>query len=285
MNHFDLQDSPLTTFHNSSVRPDNKSNYTSRYTDTSANRHVQEYFSNQVFTDMEYQRPHNPYDQEIREYASIEHGDPEQLEASLTENYIGECGTLSRDPLRNSKNMGIVNITLASRAAIRGGLAPELAFSLSDAYILQIEECQDSDSVHTLMTSAKYQYARMVQERNKLRSSKASFSPNLYINQCKDYIASHLHDKITEKEIAEKLSINASYLSDLFHTYEKITLTQYIRLEKIKLAQNMLTYSPYTYSEIAAYLGFSSQSHLGKWFKEVTGMTMKEYRNKYKKLQ
>lgn len=43
----------------------------------------------------------------------------------------------------------------------------------------------------------------------------------------------------------------------------------------------LLAYSPYSYIEIATYLGFSSQSHLGKVFKKYTGMTLRQYRGKY----
>ena len=47
--------------------------------------------------------------------------------------------------------------------------------------------------------------------------------------------------------------------------------------------KNLLTYSDYSFLEIANYLGFVSQSHLGKQFKTATGMTLKEYRDKYHK--
>ena len=40
-------------------------------------------------------------------------------------------------------------------------------------------------------------------------------------------------------------------------------------------------YSKYSYSEIAAYLGFSSQSHLGRYFKKEVNMTMKQFRAAY----
>ena len=53
--------------------------------------------------------------------------------------------------------------------------------------------------------------------------------------------------------------------------------------EKIKLVEKMLTYSPYSYVEIAAYLGFASQSHMGAEFKRLTGMTPRAYRNRYQK--
>ena len=43
----------------------------------------------------------------------------------------------------------------------------------------------------------------------------------------------------------------------------------------------MLIYSEYSYLEITNYLGFPSQSYLGKRFKEETGMTLREFRTRY----
>ncbi|MBO6215767.1 MAG: AraC family transcriptional regulator [Lachnospiraceae bacterium] len=37
----------------------------------------------------------------------------------------------------------------------------------------------------------------------------------------------------------------------------------------------------YSYTKIATYLGFSSQSHFGKVFKSITGMTPRKYRETY----
>ena len=67
----------------------------------------------------------------------------------------------------------------------------------------------------------------------------------------------------------------------MFKKHEHISLSDYILKEKIALVKNLLIYSNYTYSEIANYLGFSSQSHLGSRFKKETSYTMKEYRNLY----
>jgi len=57
---------------------------------------------------------------------------------------------------------------------------------------------------------------------------------------------------------------------------------EYILSQKIRLAENLLVYSTYSYLEISQYLAFSSQSHLGQTFKKMTGMTMKEYRDMYR---
>ena len=90
-----------------------------------------------------------------------------------------------------------------------------------------------------------------------------------------------IYEKIRIQDIADELYVNANYLSEIFHQHEGVTITEFILQEKVGLTKNLLTYSPYTYSEIAAYLGFSSQSHLGKAFRRLTGLTLKQYRDLY----
>ena len=249
--------------------------------DTRTDEKLQESFSKLVFENREYGKIHNPYDQELREFSSIESGDLEQLKRSLDEDYTGEVGLLADQPLRNAKNRAIVVVALASRAAMRGGVVPEAAYSLSDSYIQKIEKCRDIPAVFHLFYAAEYEYARMVKELNEQKEGILVKDKNPHINKCKDYIFSHLHGKLSVQDIADALGLNAGYLSELFHACEKITLTEYIRREKINLAKNLLIYSRYSYSEISTYLGFSSQSHLGKYFKEASGMTMRQYRETY----
>lgn len=50
---------------------------------------------------------------------------------------------MADEDLRNDKNIAIIVITLASRAAIRGGISPELAFTMADNYICDIERQKD----------------------------------------------------------------------------------------------------------------------------------------------
>ena len=249
--------------------------------DTRTDEKLQESFSKLVFENREYGKIHNPYDQELREFSSIESGDLEQLKRSLDEDYTGEVGLLADQPLRNAKNRAIVVVTLASRAAMRGGVVPEAAYSLSDSYIQKIEKCRNIPAVFHLFYAAEYEYARMVKELNEQKEGILVKDKNPHINKCKDYIFSHLHGKLSVQDIADALGLNAGYLSELFHACEKITLTEYIRREKINLTKNLLIYSRYSYSEISTYLGFSSQSHLGKYFKAATGMTMRQYRSVY----
>lgn len=242
---------------------------------------VQKHFNDILFENHENNVHHNPYDQEMREFGSIENGDLIQLEKSLQEDYDGTIGTLAKDPLRNLKNLGIVLVTLASRAAIRGGLSPEISFSLSDSYIQQIEECKDLALVAPLAHKAEFQYAEMVHEINEKQKGILKKQKNPRINKCKDFIFSHLHDRITLEDLAAEADCNPNYLSQLFKECEGISISGYILQEKINRAKNLLIYSDYSYIEIATYLGFSSQSHLGTQFKKHTGYTLRQYREIY----
>ena len=245
---------------------------------------VQKRFSSLMFSNRENGVFHNPYDQEQREMDAIEKGDTEQLEKSIRENYPGKVGTLARDPLRHAKNLAIVVVTLATRAAIRGGIDPEVAFSLSDSYIQKAEELAAADSLDRLMRDAEYRFAAMVRESHAGGDHSASphdrpGSPR--VDECRAYIVSHLHDKLTAAGIADKLGMNANYLSELFVKQEHVTMTSFILHERIRVSKDLLMYSGYSCGDIAEYLCFASQSHFCDRFRKETGMTPNEFRTMY----
>lgn len=249
--------------------------------DQDSEEKVRQNFNNMLFDNQENSVHHNPYDQEVREFSSIENGDLIQLEKSIQEDYDGSIGTLARDPVRNLKNLGIVLVTLASRYAIRGGLSPEISFSLSDAYIQQIEDCNDIARIKPLVQKAEFHYAEMVHDIKENQKGISQKQKNPRINKCKDYIFSHLHDRITVEDLALEADCNPNYLSQLFKQCEGVSISHYILQEKINRAKNLLIYSDYSYIEIATYLGFSSQSHLGTQFKKYTGYTLRQFREIY----
>ena len=237
--------------------------------------------SSVIFEHQEQELPHNPYDQEVRELDSIRHGDVEMLNRSLAETYRGEVGQLAKNQVRQAKNIAICVIALASRAAIRGGMIPEEAFSMVDGYIMKIEDMNNAVKIDSMMRQAEYEFAECVAEIHK--NQQKNEQKNELVEWTKNYIYQNLHSDIVIGEIGQKIGVNTSYLSDLFHKVEGTTIQQYIRKEKIRLAENMLRYSDYEVKEIASYLSFCSQSYFGNIFRQQTGMTPARYRKKYGK--
>lgn len=235
-----------------------------------------------IFSNRENQKMHNPYTQELRLLKSIEDGDVEMLQQIWKETLPGTLGTTAKDPIRNGKNMAIYNITACGRAAIRAGLSAEHIFSLTDSYSQQIEGLENMLLLQSLVENAELHFAQMVAEL-KAGKQKPVGDEHPLIRRCKDYIFKHLHDPLSVSQVAEELQVHPNYLNTLFRRQEGKSLYQYILGEKINLTKNLLTYSDYSYLEIAHYLGFLSQSHLGTRFKNITGMTLKQYRDMYRK--
>ena len=87
--------------------------------------------------------------------------------------------------------------------------------------------------------------------------------------------------------LSEKVGLEYHYLSGLFSSTENITLEQYIILQKIERAKELILYNEMTLSEIAKTMGYSSASHLSNQFRKVTGLTpsyFKELRSEKRKM-
>ncbi|RAW02060.1 AraC family transcriptional regulator [Pseudochryseolinea flava] len=82
--------------------------------------------------------------------------------------------------------------------------------------------------------------------------------------------------------LSEEMHYEYNYLSNLFSSFEGVTLEQYIIKQKIEKVKELLFYDELSLSEIANKLGYSSVAHLSNQFKKITGFTpsdMKKSRN------
>lgn len=219
---------------------------------------------------------HSPhYERELLE--CIKEGNLKKLDEFFKSNAItGEKGIHSKNPLRNEKNIFISFISLVSHSAIEGGLDWELSLSLSDFYILLVEECNSIKDVYELSAKMLTDYTERVHKAN---IGKYSHS----ILKCQNFIFEHLYDKISLTELADHLGMNSSYLSHLFKKEVGISFSEYLQIERIKEAQKLIRAGEKSLSDIYIPLCFIDQSHFTKAFKKVTGITPKEYKLLYKK--
>ncbi|HCT90005.1 MAG TPA: hypothetical protein DF613_01285, partial [Lachnospiraceae bacterium] len=183
---------------------------------------------------------------------------------------------LAVDQLRQSKNRAISLITLASRAAIEGGISAENALTVSESYICMTESMKTAEQVEAVMREAEYKLVDMVVEE-----TKKDELPHPLVAKVKDYVFRNLQSEIKVSDMAGNFCVNADYLSSLFHKSTGKTITRYVLEEKVKAAKSMLIYTTNTLQEIAFVLNFSSQSHFSTVFRKFTGLTPKEYRDTY----
>ncbi|TYP92166.1 AraC-type DNA-binding protein [Fodinibius salinus] len=78
--------------------------------------------------------------------------------------------------------------------------------------------------------------------------------------------------------LSDELHKNYSSLSSVFSESEGTTIEKYLIHLKIERVKELLSYEQMTLSEIAYQLNYSSVAYLSKQFKEVTGMSVTDYK-------
>lgn len=73
--------------------------------------------------------------------------------------------------------------------------------------------------------------------------------------------------------LAEKLNHSYGYLSNLFSEVTYTSIENYIILQKIELAKQLIVNEKLSLTEIAFKLNYSSVAHLSTQFKNTTGIT------------
>ncbi len=101
------------------------------------------------------------------------------------------------------------------------------------------------------------------------------------IRKSMDYINSHYSENISLNNLAQNAQVSRSYLSFLFKQELGLNFSHYLTQTRINNAKRMLTESNLKIYEIADKVGFDSPYYFSKVFKEITGETCKDYRNRH----
>ncbi|GHU88085.1 hypothetical protein FACS1894202_03590 [Clostridia bacterium] len=206
----------------------------------------------------------------------VRNGDVERLQ-QLKSNSGATKGNVGPNALRQEKNSFIVLMVLVGRAAIEGGLSVEVAFPLSDMYILQMEEMTDIPSVLSLMESALLDWTERVRE------NKSNVRYSEQINDCCDYIIKNISVPLKVTDVASFIGLNAEYLSRRFKKETGVSVPRYVIQAKMDEAVMLLAHTNKAIAAIANLLGFPSQSKFSTVFKRCVGTTPDGYRKNFLK--
>ena len=219
------------------------------------------------------QEEHNTYAQEQEIMMLIRKGETEKLKDWISSAPAIRGGTIAVDGLRQVKNMFVVSVTLASRAAIQGGVDPVTALSVSDGFIKRCELLYSVEKITNLQYLMVLEYAGMVR-----RVRQKDYTSPL-VMKVANYVVAHITEPLTTEQIADALYLSRPYLSSRFHKEAGRTLYSFIMDEKIKEAKRLILYSGRSISSISQYLGFSSLGHFSSLFKKNTGYSPTEFRS------
>jgi LacI family transcriptional regulator len=113
------------------------------------------------------------------------------------------------------------------------------------------------------------------------QSTKVFAVPDVVVSKALDFIKNNVHRQIQVDDVAESVSVSRRELERRFKRHLNNSVLQEIKLARVKLIAAMLLETSDSISEIAAKLGFSNVAHIGRYFKDVEGISPVKYRKKY----
>jgi AraC family transcriptional regulator len=98
------------------------------------------------------------------------------------------------------------------------------------------------------------------------------------LQQIIEYINESLEQDIKLANLAALVDMSQFHFARLFKQSMGISPHQYVIQQRVERAKKLLASSDLSLTNVALQCGFSSQSHLGKWFRQITGVTPSNYR-------
>jgi AraC-like DNA-binding protein len=101
------------------------------------------------------------------------------------------------------------------------------------------------------------------------------------IQDVKDYVSLHLSERMSVKELADRVYMSSTHFSRVFKQQTGLSPYEYILISRLNRAKELLHQTDMSISGIAETVGFNSESNFIHSFSQNTGMTP----NKFRKLK
>lgn len=182
-----------------------------------------------------------------------------------------------KEPMQKARFSCVTFISLCTRAAIEGGLTPDVAYSVGDAYIQQIA---DSRTLSDMLIVNNRMYEDFIL---RVHNSRANPQISSQMQTCRDCIEMYLEEPLSLEILAQRVGYSSYYLARKFKRETGITVNDYIRHARIERAKALLVSTDDSVAAIAERLQFCSGSYFAGVFEQMTGMKPHEYRKKNQK--
>lgn len=92
------------------------------------------------------------------------------------------------------------------------------------------------------------------------------------------YLTAHMDEHITIEQLAEQFHVSGTYIRNSFKSVYGVSVYSFIRTRKMESAAYMLEHTDKSILEIASFHGYNNGSKFASAFRDVMGMTPREYR-------
>lgn len=103
------------------------------------------------------------------------------------------------------------------------------------------------------------------------------------LEKVKEFMDLNLSKNVSIREMSQQFNISSSYLSHIFKTEFKMSLTKYLQEKRILKAKEILEETDTEISVISEAVGFDDPNYFARVFKKLTGCNASDYRTNIRK--
>ena len=161
-----------------------------------------------------------------------------------------------------------------AQEALRLGVINYLLKPISKKALIEAVE----DAVKAVEKQERAGMIEKVVDKKLVDANTQNPSNRIPIREAIDYININIKNELTQKEVADHVHLNPSYLSVLFKEHVQLTFSEYVTRRRIQRAKELLISTNLPINDIAEESGYKTAKYFIKIFKELEGMTPSAYR-------
>jgi AraC-like DNA-binding protein len=162
-------------------------------------------------------------------------------------------------------------IVMISRAAVEAGALQSEVLGLNYRFLTELAELHDDEDLAAwLRKTLEHVFSTM--------ETQGDFTPPLLISKALDYMRQNLHRDISRDTVARHVGISPSHFSRLLKERTGRSFTELLRHCRVDLACDLLHRGDETLAGVAEACGFCDQAHFTRVFRDVRGLTPRQFR-------
>ncbi len=181
----------------------------------------------------------------------------------------------------NPGDLGVLKVRLLellsilSRAAVEGGVSVDLILEKNLGYVNKVMGINNQEDLCAWISTALNEFIEMVYSSQDAKKV-TQIMPAI------NYIDANYDKPISLAEVARSAFLSVSRLAHLFKEQMGITIIDYLTQVRIDRAKQLLLATDQNCTEICFQIGYNNQSYFTRTFKDLVGMTPRQFRIKNK---
>jgi AraC-like DNA-binding protein len=164
-------------------------------------------------------------------------------------------------------------VVMISRAAVEAGASQTELLGLRFAHLVELAEIDDDEDLAAWLRGALERIFTAMERQQRL------VVPAL-VTAVLGYLRQHLEHEITREELARHVGVSAGHLAQLLKERTGRSFVELLREVRVQAACELLATTERPLAEVAVACGFCDQSYLTHVFRDLRGITPKQYRDR-----